>query len=546
MSAPHLIAAVAAALLIALVAARRRRLGPALSLAALAAAVVLAVYASGVLEGLPDPEQAIADVATTLGDWTYVLVGTMAFLETGAFVGFIAPGEVTVILGGVIAGQGEIELVPLIGIAWACSFMGDTVSFLLGHTIGRGAVLRHGPRVKITRERFEAVERYFDRHGGKTIVLGRFLGFVRPLLPFIAGSSQMRYSRFLPYSVTGTGLWSSTFCLLGFFFYRSFTEVADIAGGASLLLGTVVTVAFAVAVAIRRLRHAEERERLGRWLERHAERPALRPLAALARPVWRRAVRPAWRFAAPQLRFVAGRLTPGNLGIELTTVLAVTAVGAYVFVLYAVTFSGDRAFTPADRELYDLAQELHTHAAVEVVRAVTWLGALPVVAAQVAFAAAILAWRRHPAELAMLVLGFAAVFAAVQLVKVGIDRPRPADPLTGTSGPSFPSGHAAYATVYVALAALTARVFRGFVSRASLVIAALAIAAAVGLSRVYLNAHYWSDVVAGWGLGFAVFGAVAAATLVTVHIRNNLRRPAGAAARPDPGPPERAPAGERG
>ena len=93
----------------------------------------------------------IEDIAEALGPWTYALVGVMAFLETGAFVGLIAPGEFTVIVGGVVAGQGEIELVPLIGLVWSARVLGDTTSFFIGRRLGRGFLVKHGPRVRITR-----------------------------------------------------------------------------------------------------------------------------------------------------------------------------------------------------------------------------------------------------------------------------------------------------------------------------------------------------------------------------------------------------------
>ena len=86
-------------------------------------AVIAVLYATGVFPELPDAKKAIEDVAEALGPWTYVLVGLMAFLETGAFVGLIAPGETTILVGGVIAGQGEIELIPLIGLVWALSLI---------------------------------------------------------------------------------------------------------------------------------------------------------------------------------------------------------------------------------------------------------------------------------------------------------------------------------------------------------------------------------------------------------------------------------------
>ena len=133
----------------------------------------------------------------------------------------------------------------------------------------------------------------------------------------------------------------------------------------------------------------------------------------------------------------------------------------------------------------------------------------------------VLASRRHFAELISLVVGVAALYVAVNLAKAGIDRPRPAGGLTDTEGSSFPSGHAAYSTVWIALAVVVARALPGLASRAALVGGAVAVAAVVGLSRIYLRAHYWSDVAAGWALGAAILGLCAAVALVVTHIRNN-------------------------
>jgi len=171
-SAGQIVAAVLAVLIAAGSIWRRRDLSGERKLLAGAAVVVLGIYASGALSALPDPKEAIGDIAEALGAWTYALVGVMAFLETGAFVGLVAPGETVVIAGGVIAGQGEIDLIPLIGLVWTCAVLGDTTSFYIGRRLGRKFLERHGPRVKISHERLEQVEGYFDRHGGKTILIG--------------------------------------------------------------------------------------------------------------------------------------------------------------------------------------------------------------------------------------------------------------------------------------------------------------------------------------------------------------------------------------
>src|SRR4051812_42621694 len=200
MSAREIIAAAAAVLVAAFLVWRWRRLSFERRAVGVVVLVVLAVYASGAPSALPDPKVVIEDIAKALGQWTYALVAVMAFLETGAFVGLIAPGEFTVIVGGVVAGQGTISIVPLIGLTWASCIAGDSVSFFIGRRLGRQFLEKHGPKVKITHERLAMVDGYFKRHGGKTILIGRFIGIVRAVAPFVAGASGLRYRRFIPYS----------------------------------------------------------------------------------------------------------------------------------------------------------------------------------------------------------------------------------------------------------------------------------------------------------------------------------------------------------
>ena len=136
-------------------------------------------------------ERLIEDIANGLGEWAYVLVAFMAMAETAAFLGFIAPGEFTIILGGVLAGQGTLSIQLLIGIAWASCVVGDGIGFYLGRRLGRDFILKHGPKVRLKAETFAKVEEFFRKHGGKTIFIGRWLGLIRPLMPFTAGASGM-------------------------------------------------------------------------------------------------------------------------------------------------------------------------------------------------------------------------------------------------------------------------------------------------------------------------------------------------------------------
>jgi membrane protein DedA with SNARE-associated domain/membrane-associated phospholipid phosphatase len=526
MSAREIIAAVAAVFVAAYVVWRWRRLSLERKGLGVVIAVGLAVYASGVLSELPDPKKVIEDIAQALGPWTYALVGVLAFLETGAFVGLVAPGETVVIAGGVIAGQGEIQLVPLIGLVWACAVLGDTTSFYIGHRLGRPFLEKHGPRVKITHERLEQVEGYFDRYGGRTILIGRFIGLVRALAPFVAGSSEVPYRRFIPYSIVGCGLWSTTFCVIGYVFWRSFDKVAQIAGQAVFGFGVTVAVIVGVVVAYKR------RHEIRDWLEEHRRHPLVRPLFAIGAPLYRWIVAPVVRLFTPYVRFAGQRLMPGELGLELTTLTAVAGVGLFVFVGYLLELEGNLGPTPFDNELLDLADELRMDVLVDVAKIVTELGSLPVVAGLVAGAAGLLAVRRRYAEAIVLVLGLVLIYIAVHVTKDALDRPRPTGSLVDTGNAAYPSGHTAYATAWVAVAVALTRRLR-LVTSGALVFVAIGIAAAVGVTRVYLRAHWWSDVAGGWGLGAGTFGLLAAIALVVEYIRHNEGARAREAAEPE-------------
>jgi len=483
---------------------RRRRL----VLIAIAAAVAAGYYLISRVIPHDDLQQLLEDVSNTLGAWTYLLVGVFAFAETGAFVGLVVPGETVMLLGGAVAGQGAIDVYLLIAIAWFSAWLGDTTSFFVGRRLGRDFVLRHGPRFGIGHERFERVEDYFSRHGGKTIFIGRFISLVRAFAPFIAGSSGMRYRAFVPYSILGTGLWASAHILIGYFFSRSIDTAAKYAGRGAFLLATLIVVVAGAVFLVRRLREEKNRRAAVRWMEHHA---AARWLVLLAR-----------RFQ-PQLRFLWERVTPGGtFGLEFTSLMAVLAVASFVLVAYTVIVGADPGPTPGDMTAVDVAGSLRTGWLVDVVKAVTALGSATVVLLLAVLCAGPLAARRRWAELGVLVAGLAIVFLGVHELKAAVDRPRPSGGLVETSGSSFPSGHAAYSTFYVWLAVtIVMRLRTGMARGAALVAAGIVLTALVGLSRVYLGVHYLSDVSSGWALGAGAFSLCAAVALVISTVRHN-------------------------
>jgi membrane protein DedA with SNARE-associated domain/membrane-associated phospholipid phosphatase len=475
--------------------------------------LVAAIVAFFIFRGdLPhiDLEQAIQDLSKGLGAWTYLLVGALAFLETGAFVGLIAPGEFTVMLGGAVAGQGDISLPVILAITWMCAFAGDSVSFMLGARLGRGFLVKHGRRFRITDERLKQVEGYFARYGGRTILIGRFIGLVRALAPFIAGSSKMTYRTFAPFSILGTGLWSTGLILAGYFFAQSLDTVTKIVGKGLFVFAIVIGVVVALVLAYRFLREPENRGKLAAEMEK---RRALQPVLALGRRL------------RPQFAFVGRRLTPGDLGLELTTLLAALSVGLFIVIAYWAVVSGDPGPTPGDQTALNVAHDLQASWLTTVAKGLTDLGSGWVTWPIAALAAVALAATRRWLEFWVLVVGMVATILLVHGIKAWTDRPRPPDPLVSTSHAAFPSGHAAYSTLYVWLAVtLALRLVPGITKRSLVIGAGILVAAIVGLTRVYLRAHWLSDVTSGWALGLSCFSAVAIVALIVGYIRHNPRR----------------------
>jgi undecaprenyl-diphosphatase len=498
---------------------RRRRLGRGWLVAGWVVVAAAGVVGVGLVH-LPKLESVMLDVGRTLGPWTYLLVGVLAFLETGAFVGLIAPGETTVIVGGVVAGQGQISLILLIAITWVCAVAGDLTSYFAGRRLGRAWLLRHGERVKITEERLRVVEDFFDRRGGMTILIGRFIGFVRALAPFIAGTSRMPLRKFLPYDVLGAGAWAATFATLGYVFWHSFSQLTTYVSRGLLAFATVVGVVALLVWLVQLRRDPGKRERVRAWLDEHRDQPGWRPIVRLAGPVWRLIGRPTAGGAELAGRFGLGRLTPGELGLELTTLLALLAVGGFTFFGLG-DLTSEPGLPQIDRTAADVAHRLKIDPLVEIAKVVTDLGSLAVVLAVTLATAVWALTRRRWIDAAALAVGLGLDVLLVHVAKAAYDRTRPSGGLVDFSYASYPSGHVAYAVSLVACATVLVRAGSGWAVRFAAVTVAVVLVVVVGITRVYLGVHYLTDVIGGAALGIAVWALVGTLAVIAGHVRHN-------------------------
>jgi membrane protein DedA with SNARE-associated domain len=233
---------------------RRERLTRPAAAALVVVVAGLLIAGSG-LVALPPIPVLVRDATSALGPFTLVVVGAFAFAESGAFVGLVAPGELIVVLGGVAAGHGTVALVTLIAVVWICALAGDLVSYAIGRRRGREVLLRHGAALGVTDVRLRRVESFLADHGAKTILVGRFIGVVRALAPFLAGASGMAARRFVPVAVLASGVWAATFSGLGYLFWSSLDTLITVVERGSLALALIA----AAFVLVRRRRRGPAR-----------------------------------------------------------------------------------------------------------------------------------------------------------------------------------------------------------------------------------------------------------------------------------------------
>jgi len=150
------------------------------------------------------------------GTLTYIMLFGVIFMETGLVVTPFLPGDSLLFAAGALAAMGSFDIAFLWILMAAAAVLGDTVNYWVGHKLGRG-VFEKGSKF-FKKEYLEEAEAFYAKHGGKAIILARFVPIVRTFAPFVAGISEMHYGRFISYNIIGGLSWVSLFLLGGFWF----------------------------------------------------------------------------------------------------------------------------------------------------------------------------------------------------------------------------------------------------------------------------------------------------------------------------------------
>jgi membrane-associated protein len=168
------------------------------------------------LRTLTDPERLIQLLSGVMSGWLgYALLFAIVFSETGLLVGFFLPGDSLLFTVGVVAGAGGINIFVVNVVLAAAAIIGDTTGYFLGRSTGPRIFSRPDSRL-FKREYVTRTQRFYEKHGGKTIIYARFVPIIRTFAAFVAGVAQMPYLRFLPFSICGAVGWVAFMTTLGY------------------------------------------------------------------------------------------------------------------------------------------------------------------------------------------------------------------------------------------------------------------------------------------------------------------------------------------
>lgn len=417
----------------------------------------------------------------------YGAVFLVSVSESLALVGLLVPGTVIMFGVGAIVATGSLRLLPVLVLAAAGAITGDGISYWLGHHYQDG-LRRMWPfsRYPVMLQNGEA---FFHRHGGKSVLFGRFVGPVRPVIPVVAGMLGMAPFHFAVVNFLSAVGWALAYILPGVFFGSSLAVAGAVSSRLAILILLIVVSCWLFVLLGRRLLLLAARRGPG-WFDLLKEWSG-----SEASVFW--PLRPVKKIITYLLRNQGGE----EWFVGLMALMIIMAVWGFLGILQDVLARDPLVLT--DQAVYHFFQSLRTPWANQIMVAVTELGDGFVNIVLTGSVLLVLLIRRCYRAAAFLFLAMAGASLTVLALKWLIHLPRPVTIYHGVAAYGFPSAHTTMSVVlYGFLAILMARGLAG-VWRWGLVISALLFSFIIAFSRLYLGAHWLSDVLGGFFLGIS-------------------------------------------
>jgi len=388
--------------------------------------------------------------AAFLHNWGYAILFVAALLEGIPFFGLFVPAQTFLILGGFFARLDMLSFWPVFLLGAIGAVLGDFVAYWLGRKYGKGLLLKHGPKVFFGEQEYLYVKKMLRKHAGKAIIIGRFNTVMRGFTPAVAGATELRFRTVFGYTLISGTLWALTYTLIGYLFGHGYRVAANYLG--TFALGAViVSILFLLLYGrverfLRKRKHIILRYPIRLWL-----------LVTLS---------------ITGFSLIVDDLLEGGRTVLLDVDAARIALHSQTqFLTFIMTWASN-LFTP-------------------------WFVVL------ISFL--LFGWllkNRQSRTAAVFAISMLFAFLAENLLKIEIARLRPETGIAEALGPSFPSGHATMSAVFCLFLFWAYKDELATMWQKTLLLAGMVtIPLLVGLSRVYLNVHWLSDVAAGWCLG---------------------------------------------
>jgi membrane protein DedA with SNARE-associated domain/membrane-associated phospholipid phosphatase len=381
-----------------------------------------------------------------LSHWGYWIIFFFAFIETSPFFGLFIPGQSVLIVGGFLAKIGILKLTELIFIAAIGTIIGDLTGYLLGRRYGFSLFSKYGKYMLLKKEHFDNTKKLVNKHAGKALILGRFNSVTRAVAPFAAGSMDIPFSKFVPFDMVSCIMYSMAFIFIGYILGTSY-EIA------SRYLGKIFFAAFILSIISLYLYHfINKRKHLFARYHLHI---LILNVASL---------------------ITFSRMLDNVVDSDLITRWDIWLNGKMV-ALWKPLLNKTMIF-------------------------ISYWGSAPFLIALSAILFAVLLYKGKRYHSLLLVSALAAGLVSELIIKSVIFRARPFNSLVHISGYSFPSAHTVMATIFFSLLLysfkddIKNKLWKGF-----FICGNIGLFIIIGFSRIYLNVHWLSDVIAGFALG---------------------------------------------
>ena len=391
----------------------------------------------------------VDNLTSLIASGGYWILSIVVILEGLPIVGSFFPGHVLIISAGFLAKLGVLNLGMVLVITIVGTVIGDVMGFLIGRRYGYAFLQKYGKYAFIKEEHIEKAKRLIDNHTGKAIILGKISPVTRSLTPFIVGASGIHIKRFWPYNIIGS-FWSIVSIMIGYIFGSSYHIGAE-------YFGKFIFLALVITVLV----------------------------------VW------GYRFINVRFHiFKKYELFALGLNIIFLFILAKTIQD---------TLSANSFMANFDISVNLFMVQYVGPSLARVGSIISMVGGTEVMTGLSIIFSIIFLLKKRWRTLAIILISFVSTVISLKVMKELFMRSRPDDALQILSDPSFPSGHAGLSAVFffVMVYIFVPRI-RSWVIRESFIVFSVIAVFLIGLSRIVLNVHWASDVIAGWSLGIFI------------------------------------------